>query len=142
MKRIAIVLTTLIMITFAFSACTNYSAEPAEEELTVIRGSLGTDSPSVYILYNRHEAAAYLLGVAENGYVILKRSNSTICEEGEKNPYEGYMELKKYYREILSYTVYDPSMPDTPFHNLNLDTYGATYSEAAKRNEIKPELSD
>lgn len=133
MKKLSIVLVILMVFTFAFAACTNYADEPTEDEMTAIRSSLGADAPSVYIVYNRNDAAAYLLGVTEGGYVILKRSNNTICEEGEKNPYEGYMELKKYYREILSYTVYDPTMPETPYHNLNLDTYGATYSEAAKK---------
>ena len=132
MKNLSIVLTLLILFTFAFTACTKYAAEPTEDELTAIRRSLGA-AASCYVVYDRNDAAAFLLGVADDGYVIMKRSNKMICEEGEKNPYADHMELKKYYREILSYTVYDPSMPETPFHNLTLDTYGATYSEAAKR---------
>ncbi|MBQ6292978.1 MAG: hypothetical protein IJK77_03775 [Lachnospiraceae bacterium] len=87
MKKLSIILMILVMIVFTFCACANYGAEPTEEEMNIIRRSLGTDTPSVYVVYNRNEVAAYLLGVTEEGYVILKRSNSTICEEGAKNPY-------------------------------------------------------
>lgn len=132
MKKLSIAIAILILLTFAFTACTKYAAEPTEDEMAVIHRSLGADA-SAYIVYDRSEAAAYLLGAADNGYVIMKRSNSMICEEGEKNPYADHMELKKYYGEIFTYIVYDPSTPETPFHNLTLDTYGASYSDVAKK---------
>lgn len=133
MKRLSIILSMLMLIAFTFGACTQYSPEPNEEEISVIKNHFGTAGPSIHILFNRHEAAAYLLGLSEgSGYVIIKRSNLSVCEAGEKNPYESYMDLKKYYREIFSYVVYDPSITETPFYDLLHDSYGNTYSEATK----------
>ena len=87
-------------------------------------------------MFNRHEAAAYLLGLSEgSGYVIIKRSNLSASEAGDKSPYEGYMDLKKHYYGIISYAVYDPSITKTPFYDLLHDFCGATYSAAARKNE-------
>lgn len=132
MKKLSIIL-LLLLVAFSFVACTQYSPEPNEEEMSAIRNHFGTAEPSVYILFNRHETPAYLLGLSEgSGYVIIKRSNLSVCEAGDTNPYEGYMDLKKYYREIFSYVVYDPLITQTPFYDLLHDSYGATYSAATK----------
>lgn len=135
MRKASAVIILLLVLAFAFVGCTKYTSEPSAEETAVICRYLGVsaeepDRVSIHVVYNRHEDPVYLLGVSESGYVIAKRSNLMICENGGKNPFAEYMELKKYYGEPLSYTVYDPSNAEKPYHNLVFDTYGTTYSEA------------
>lgn len=137
MNRTTVTVIIVLLVIFTMVACTEYALEPSTEEIAIIRKYLGvniedTELISISIVYNRHEDPVYLLGVSKSGYVIVKRSNHMICESGERNPYDGYMSLKKYYGEPLSYTVYDSSNATNPYYNIVYDIYGPTYSKAQK----------
>lgn len=57
----------------------------------------------IAILFDYEGSPSYILCTNENGYVVLKRYTSIICECGEINPYRDNMDIKKYYGGALSY---------------------------------------
>lgn len=137
MKKTILMLLVILLAVSALGGCARYSEEPTDKEVEALRRALaGERGPAelaeTYVIYNRHDKPAYVLGVLGDSYAIIKRGGK-LCEMGEKNPYAEYMNLKKYYGEILLYIVYDPSNAEAPFYNIAWDTCGATYAEAAKK---------
>lgn len=138
MKKGFMLILAALMLLSLFAGCKKtakeYPSRATNQELGVIESVLGRNVDlTVSPLYNENEEAAYMLGVSESGYVILKRANLLVRETGEVNPYENCMEMKKYYKDPGGYIVYDPANPDKPFHNLVSDTYAATVRKAAEK---------
>lgn len=88
-------------------SCGLKTAKVSKEEKAlyadVIKRILLSDDYQISILYDNEDAPSYIFSTCKNGYVILKRYTTIICECGETNPYEDYMDIKKYYGGALSY---------------------------------------
>ena len=69
-----------------------------------IRGIGGVDL-RVESIYDVDDVPAFLLGVSENGYIIMERSTYAFREGGEGNPYHNFETAKKYYGGIFCYYV-------------------------------------
>ena len=138
MKKITIILLFCASILIVcFAGCVKWTETLSADECDAAAQCLldmefSGDDIGYSVLFNKNGDPVYVLAASENGYVIVKRGSTKILEAGELNPYKDNMELKKYYGEVFTHVVYDPSNPDAPFRCLKNDTYGATYEEAVK----------
>ena len=60
---------------------------------------------SAEFLFDSNGEPGYILGITDRGYIILRAETFAFCESGERNPYTGYENAKKYYGGPCAYYV-------------------------------------
>lgn len=119
-----------LIIVFSFTSCTEN--EPVEVEAKPVTAEeraylterleyygYGKDSVQTDLLYDLNENASFLLAATDRGYVIYARNPLKFCECGDGNPYEEYMQYKKYYEGSVRYYA---ELPDG-YYSILKQTY-------------------
>ncbi len=114
-----------------------YSTTVSPEEEQMLRQMMNEHGYSnlhlhTDVLYNRSGSAWCLLAKNDEMYMIVRRRGFRFSESGEGNPYEGYMDVPKFYPGPLAYWVrgkdarVDRPVGDNQFYDLRKEkTVGA-----------------
>ena len=91
------------------------------------------------VLYNRSGSAWCLLAKNDEMYMIVRRRGFRFSESGGGNPYEGYMDVPKFYQGPLAYWVrgkdarVDRPVGDNQFYDLRREKSAGLVGLAARR---------
>ena len=83
----------------------------SEEEIEMIANKLkdngfGGESVDVQVLFDSQMQDKFIIGISENGYIIVERETFRFCECGETNPYYGYHKAMQQERKQLTQFTY------------------------------------
>lgn len=112
-KAFLLILTFLLFVTtfssyaFAFEN-TEIDNNIEASEIAIVQANMEVrnlwgSNFNVYLLYDTDGIPRFLLGTSDNGYIILERDSYQFHESGEINPFEDFMQAKKYYGGPLHY---------------------------------------